>query len=229
MNAPIKGILWDFDGTLASTERAVCQARIDVLKDLFPLATNDLHIDQVVCWWTGKSGDDIITDIKTRYPALALPTNMQDRFTARAQERLNNHPLEWSDAALPPLLATLASKFSMAVGSNGDHRIVHGNIEKLGAGNIFTPDRIFTVRDVAPGRGKPFPDIFNHAADTLGLKSDEVIVVGDSLADLAAAQSAGMKFVAYTGCAPDKDAAIQRLKDNGATTIIRHYSDFPKI
>lgn len=229
MNAPIKALIWDFDGTLASTEHVVCQARIDVLQRLFPVTTHDLTLDQVVPWWTGKSGDDVITDIKTRYPALDLPDNLQDLFTARATERLGTHTLQWADDAIQPLLKNLASNFKMAVGSNGDHRIVHGNIARLGAGNIFTPDRIFTVRDVAPGRGKPHPDIFNCAAKALGIEPKECLVVGDSLPDCQASKAAGMQFVGYIGCIADKDAATSRLHNEGATTIIRHYRDFPAL
>ena len=47
--------------------------------------------------------------------------------------------------------------------------------------------------------GKPAPDLFLHAAATLGYAPAACLVVEDSPAGIEAAQAAGMRVVAFTG------------------------------
>ncbi len=58
----------------------------------------------------------------------------------------------------------------------------------------YFPECRFSAADV--GWLKPHPDIFEAALNCLGLQADEVVFVGDNLtADIAGAQSAGMKAI----------------------------------
>jgi HAD superfamily hydrolase (TIGR01509 family) len=62
-------------------------------------------------------------------------------------------------------------------------------------------------------RGKPHPDVFLAAAEKLGVKPAECLVIEDSLVGAQAARAAGMRCVAVpTGDA----AAIARIKELGA-------------
>ena len=57
--------------------------------------------------------------------------------------------------------------------------------------------RAFSSTMVA--RGKPAPDLFLHAARTLGHPPAACLVVEDSPAGIVAAQAAGMRVIAFTG------------------------------
>ena len=46
-------------------------------------------------------------------------------------------------------------------------------------------------------RGKPFPDVFLHAAKEMGFRADQCIVIEDSDPGVQAALSAGMKVLLY--------------------------------
>ena len=48
-------------------------------------------------------------------------------------------------------------------------------------------------------RGKPAPDLFLYAAETLGYAPAACLVVEDSPAGITAAKAAGMRVVAFTG------------------------------
>ena len=48
-------------------------------------------------------------------------------------------------------------------------------------------------------RGKPAPDLFLYAANTLGYAPTACLVVEDSPAGITAAKAAGMRVVAFTG------------------------------
>lgn len=57
--------------------------------------------------------------------------------------------------------------------------------------------RMFSATMVA--RGKPAPDLFLHAAKSMGHAPADCLVVEDSPAGIAAGQAAGMRVVAFTG------------------------------
>lgn len=57
--------------------------------------------------------------------------------------------------------------------------------------------RVFTASEVA--RGKPAPDLFLHAAASMGADPARCLVIEDSRPGIAAAQAAGMQVVLFTG------------------------------
>ncbi len=48
-------------------------------------------------------------------------------------------------------------------------------------------------------RGKPAPDLFLHAAEEMGVRPEDCVVVEDSPAGIDAARRAGMRVFAFTG------------------------------
>jgi beta-phosphoglucomutase-like phosphatase (HAD superfamily) len=56
--------------------------------------------------------------------------------------------------------------------------------------------RMFSATDVA--RGKPFPDVFLHAARSLGAAPARTAVIEDSVAGVTAGVAAGMTVYGYT-------------------------------
>ena len=65
--------------------------------------------------------------------------------------------------------------------------------------------RIFSSSQVP--RGKPFPDLFLHAAIQMDQQPFDCTVVEDSLPGIQAARSAGMRALAYVGAShTDADA-----------------------
>jgi beta-phosphoglucomutase-like phosphatase (HAD superfamily) len=56
---------------------------------------------------------------------------------------------------------------------------------------------VFSAADVS--RGKPAPDLFLHAARTLGVAPERCAVVEDSRYGVEAARAAGMRAFGYAG------------------------------
>ncbi len=79
----------------------------------------------------------------------------------------------------------------------------------------FFESRIFSAYEVAAW--KPEPDLFLHAAQSMGVRPEACVVVEDSRPGIEAALAAGMRVIAY---APNGDAAP------GAVTI-RHMDQLP--
>ncbi|MGX5832517.1 HAD family hydrolase [Mesorhizobium sp. 43Arga] len=60
------------------------------------------------------------------------------------------------------------------------------------------------------GRGKPFPDLFLHAAKTMGFAPADCIVIEDSVAGTQAGIAAGMRVFSYHGDPySDRDGLIE--------------------
>ncbi|MEA2354563.1 MAG: hypothetical protein QOD61_692 [Solirubrobacteraceae bacterium] len=69
-----------------------------------------------------------------------------------------------------------------------------------GLDRLFPAGSIFSATAVA--RGKPFPDLFLHAAATMGVDPGRCVVVEDSPSGVAAALAAGMRALVYTADPP---------------------------
>jgi beta-phosphoglucomutase-like phosphatase (HAD superfamily) len=78
--------------------------------------------------------------------------------------------------------------------------------------NSQTARRIFSATQVA--HGKPAPDLFLFAAQRMGVKPENCVVIEDSPFGVQAAQSAGMKVLGYCAMTPEK-----RLSQMGAITF----------
>ncbi|MBS1892828.1 MAG: HAD-IA family hydrolase [Actinobacteria bacterium] len=79
--------------------------------------------------------------------------------------------------------------------------------------------RIFSADEVE--RGKPAPDLFLFAAESMGARPEDCFVVEDSPFGAAAASAAGMRALGY---APDHDGAA--LAREGAT-VFRSMAELP--
>ena len=74
----------------------------------------------------------------------------------------------------------------------------------------FFEHALFSVSMVS--RGKPFPDLFLHAAATMGHSAQACVVIEDSVAGVTAARAAGMRALAYAG---DAEAEREGLAEAG--------------
>ncbi|MCC9309701.1 HAD family hydrolase [Kitasatospora sp. RB6PN24] len=93
--------------------------------------------------------------------------------------------------------ALAAIDLPSCVASNSSHHWLRTGLGLTGLYERFA-GRIFSgAEDVA--RGKPAPDLFLHAARTLGADPAACVVVEDSPHGLAAARAAGMPSFGYTG------------------------------
>jgi HAD superfamily hydrolase (TIGR01509 family) len=84
------------------------------------------------------------------------------------------------------------------VASNGKHEKMALTLAKTKLLK-YVSGKVFSFEDVT--RGKPAPDLFLHAAKTMGVTPENTIVVEDSVTGIIAAKAAGMRALAY--CPPD--------------------------
>ena len=105
------------------------------------------------------------------------------------------------------------------VASSGTHERIRFSLGLTGLLERFE-DRIFSATDVE--RGKPAPDLFLHAARSLGVDPSRCAVVEDSPFGVAAARSAGMRAFGYAGGL----TAAERLEGPG-TIVFEDMRELP--
>ncbi|MEU4111423.1 HAD family hydrolase [Streptomyces sp. NPDC027717] len=74
-------------------------------------------------------------------------------------------------------------------------------------------------RGADPGLMKPHPDVLRRALSGLGLPAGDAVMIGDTPADFAAAEEAGVAFIGY-GRSHDKR---RLLREAGAKIVIASY------
>jgi HAD superfamily hydrolase (TIGR01509 family) len=107
------------------------------------------------------------------------------------------------------------------VASGSDHERLRITLTKTGLYPRFE-GRIYSTADVT--RGKPDPDVFLYAAQSMGVRPERCAVVEDSVLGVQAGVAAGMSVFAYTGTAD-----VARLRAAGAQIIFEEMSELPAL
>lgn len=87
----------------------------------------------------------------------------------------------------------VAATHPVAIVTGGGPEIAYPALDASGLRSLFPV--IITPEDVAPGRGKPAPDMFVLAANRLGVAPERCLVFEDAIPGIDAAKVAGMQVV----------------------------------
>ena len=101
---------------------------------------------------------------------------------------------------------------AVCVASQGKLEKTRLSLELTGLRELFPNRTLFSAQDVP--RGKPYPDLFLHAASTMGVQPSSCAVVEDTASGVIAAVSAGMRALGYLA---DSDEAA--LRQAGAEPV----------
>lgn len=198
-------VIFDCDGVLVDSEIISAQ----VLSECMAEVGITISAPDALETYRGKSVADCIAMITQRLiqdgPWQGLPESEQAERGAAFWRHVQAQTLLACEKTLEPVtgvvavleqLQTLGIPFCVA--SNGKHAKMAMTLAKT---NLlrFVEGRVFSFEDV--GRGKPWPDLFLHAANTLGHSPSNTVVIEDSLTGIQAALAAGMRPLAY--CPPN--------------------------
>lgn len=195
-------VIFDCDGVLVDSERIYC--RVD--REVFATLGAEFTEAEIVDRFVGSSSEMLTSILEERLGRLLEPDWHQ------AYKHLYDTALDAELTAVEgvtDVLDRLEVPFCLA--SNGSHRSIRRNLTRVGLLDRFE-GRIFSARDVA--RGKPAPDLFLHAAASMGVAPERCAVVEDSPYGVQAARAAGMRAFGYCGGLTRAD----RLR--GAGTVV---------
>jgi beta-phosphoglucomutase-like phosphatase (HAD superfamily) len=106
-----------------------------------------------------------------------------------------------------------AAGVSVCVASQGKLEKTRLSLRLTKLDGLLPDEVLFSAHSVE--RGKPHPDLFLHAAATMGVEPSHCAVVEDTPSGVTAAVSAGMRALGYA--ADSDEAALRRA---GAETLL---------
>ncbi|MCA9271448.1 MAG: HAD-IA family hydrolase [Phycisphaerales bacterium] len=204
-------IIFDCDGVLVDTEPVTNRLLAECLTEIgWPMTTQqsietfkgrDLHVIRAEA--EAKVGREL--------PDL-LPTYRSRMFEAFASE-----PIGLIEGALE-LLDALdeAGTHKRCVASNGPMNKMQASLTSAGLIDRFHHEgeaRIYSAYDI--GIWKPEPGLFLHAAERMGSRPSDAVVIEDSVSGIVAANRAGMRVVGLAGL-----TSAAALEEAGATWVI---------
>ncbi len=195
----IRGIVFDCDGVLFESKRANL-AYYNAILEVFdePLVTEDEAEKAHLCHTAASSHVLMQLLGEARAPeALSLAAELDYRQFI---------PFMEPEPGMQEALARLSAEYPLAIATNRGYSMP-SILEHFNLSDYFKA--VVTTRDVK--RPKPAPDMLHEAASRLQYKVQELLFVGDSELDQAAAKAAGMPFAVYRGDLP----ADYRLEHHG--------------
>lgn len=200
--APVELVIFDCDGVLVDSERLAIGLNIEMLAEYGYTATEQEIIDQFV----GRSLAAIMERIET----------MVGRPVPEWREQWMTRMTAMHDASLTAVDGVVEAlerlDIPVCVASSGGPAKIRHSLDVTGLRRFFG-DRLFSAADVP--RGKPAPDLFLHAARTLGVAPAACVVVEDSRPGVQAARAAGMRSFGYSaGVTPS-----ERLSGGGTVVF----------
>jgi HAD superfamily hydrolase (TIGR01509 family) len=206
-------VIFDCDGVLVDSERTT----IEVLKRHLQTYIPDVDITHLLYDAPGRQTSDIVDDVATA-TGLVFPEDIVETIDKLTDEALDRglEPISGVESMLAGL------RLEKAVASNGTRSRVLKSLEVTGLDG-FVWEGIFSAEQVE--NPKPAPDLYLFAADRLGAKPSDCLVVEDSEAGVAAASSAGTHVIGFTGASHAGSDLDNRLLNAGAEEIAQGMRD----
>ena len=210
-------IIFDCDGVLVDSEIVAC--RIDA-RELGRLGFR-LTAEEVAARFIGHGTQDMLDALEAEQ-GIRVPEGFRDQLLAAT---LNAFADELT--AVPNVVQTLELlHLPLCVASSSDVTRIEYSLELTGLARFFA-GYIFSAQMVA--RGKPYPDLFQFAARSLGAAPAACLVIEDSVAGVQAGSAAGMKVFGYTGASHCTDGHDVRLRKAGASTVFNEMAALPAL
>jgi beta-phosphoglucomutase len=189
MQVPARAVIFDVDGVLVDSYDAHMRSwllmgrehGLTITEEQFASTFGQTSREIIKRFW----GSDL-----SREDAEALGARKEAIYRDLIRERFPA-----MDGSVELIDALADAGFRLAVGSSGPPENVELTLDCLGRASRF--NAVVTGRDVT--RGKPDPQVFQIAAERLGLPLERCIVVEDAPVGITAARAAGMASVALVG------------------------------
>lgn len=182
---PLALVIFDCDGVLVDSE-PISLGLLSAMLHEIDMGLADLAMERLFMGRTMKEGLEALA----RHFGRPAPATFPERFHARLFDvfRKELRPVPGIVDALDRIPTPTC------VASSSDPARMRLSLEVAGLMPRFE-GRLFSAVEVA--RGKPFPDIFLHAAGKMGVAPEECVVVEDSVSGVEAAVAAGMRVLGY--------------------------------
>jgi phosphoglycolate phosphatase len=189
----VKGLLFDVDGTLSDTDDHMV-ARL--AKGLGPVSWLFPNKDpRPFARWLVMALEtpaNFIYGIPDKFGFDEALARWYNRLARRRRSKLSANERFQIIPGVKEMLMALGSDFPMAVVSARDAETTAFFLNAFDLMPFF--ETVVTAHTCE--HTKPFPDPVEHAAEQLGLKSEDCLMIGDTIVDIHAGRAAGAQTVA---------------------------------
>jgi HAD superfamily hydrolase (TIGR01509 family) len=201
-------VIFDNDGVLVDSEILSARVEAEELARLgVPITTED-----AMQLFLGRTQADMEAIIEREF-GVKVPLGHTEKTTELLKQVYKDH--------LQPIAGVreliLGLRVPYCVASNSPPA-------KLGLGlsltNLFELLYPNIFCSVLVGRGKPFPDLFLHAAKALNVDPSHTVVIEDSVAGVTAAKAAGMTAIGFIGGLHHGPPSAELLRAAGADEVV---------
>jgi HAD superfamily hydrolase (TIGR01509 family) len=206
-------VIFDCDGVLVDSEPISC----GVLARMLTAEGLTTSVAESRSAFQGL----MLDDVRDRAQALLgrrLPEDWLERFEEERNQAFRRE-LRAVAGAGETVRRLVAAGVGVCVASQGKLSKTRLSLSLSGLDHLFPQDARFSAYAVA--RGKPAPDLFLHAARTMGAQAAGCVVVEDTPSGVSAAVAAGMRAIGYSA-----DSDERALSDAGAE-IIHELGELP--
>lgn len=183
----IQAVLFDMDGLMVDTEPLHLQAFNFALKKFGKHLTEEENTKRYI----GTPDIDGAKDMVVRFN---LPISVSEFLKVKqdkSRELLSGHLIP--ESGLIELLNDLKENgYKVAIASSSALENIKAIVKNLGVGDLI--DQLASAEEVK--QGKPAPDVYLLAAEKLGVKPEECLVLEDAPKGVQSGKAAGMKVFA---------------------------------
>jgi len=199
-----KHLIFDCDGVLIDSEYLAVQVMLRMLKPFGYRST----FGEFSNTFTGMLDTEILRHLAKEH-ALNFPANFYQKIEEE-RDREELAPI----SGMPKLVRSLDIPKSVVSNSHVAHVLNGLEICKL-TGEF--DNRIYSSEHVK--NPKPYPDVYLHALNEIGLGAKEVLVVEDSLTGVQAAKRAGCRVIGFLGGKHISSGHVEKLRGEGVEQV----------
>lgn len=179
----VKALIFDLDGTLVDSELIGAETLAALLPEL------GLSGAEITARYRGWRFKTILEEFSKH-----TDRPLDDGFIALYRER-SSVRFETELKAFPYVEEMLdAAKLPFCIASSGPPEKIDRSLRVTGLARFF-PDRTFSAYSI--NSWKPDPDLFLHAAQAMGFRPEDCLVIEDSAVGVEAARRAGMPVLVH--------------------------------
>lgn len=206
-------IIFDCDGVLVDSERIANEVFAEILNRECGLSLTLTDMFNIFVGNSSQQCMNILREMLGREPPAGLEDHYKNEINSALGARVT------AVEGIEFVLQSLTVPFCVA--SSGSHEKMGTTLGKTGLLAHFKGS-VFSTSDVA--RGKPFPDVFLHAAKEMGVADvRKCLVIEDSPLGVAGAAAAGMTVFGFSALMDEKKLLLA-----GAHHVFSRMADLPR-
>ncbi len=208
-------IIFDFDGVIADSEIVSAQLYSATLTDV-GLPTS---LEEAMDRYTGLHRMDTLAAIANHWGE-RVPHDIADRLAAETALAFAR-PMK----TVPGIVEFLAraDHLPRAIASSSTTSYINAHLGSFGLAHLFG-DHVYSGREHVT-RGKPFPDIYLHAAAALGIAIGDVLVIEDSAVGARAGVASGARVFGIAAGGHARPRLSEALMAEGVERVFSNYGE----